>query len=142
MDKNSLLREADVISLHLVLSDSTRSVLAAPDLALMKSGALLVNTARGGLVDEPAMLAALNAGRLRAALDVYEHEPLPADHPLRRAPGTVLTPHLGFSTHATFRSFYSQSVENIRAFLDGNPLRVLNPEILPLPNLGVPTANS
>ena len=142
VSKEYLLREADVVSLHLVLSDSTRSVLGAPDLALMKYGALLVNTARGGLVDETALLAALNAGRLRAALDVYEREPLPPDHPLRRAPGTVLTPHLGFSTHATFRSFYGQSVENILAFLEGRPLRVLNPEVLPLLKLGAPTANS
>jgi phosphoglycerate dehydrogenase-like enzyme len=141
-DKEHLLREADIVSLHLVLSDSTRGVLGAPDLALMKYGALLVNTARGGLVDEPALLAALSAGRLRAALDVYEREPLPSDHPLRRAAGTVLTPHLGFSTHATFRSFYGQSVENIRAFLEGSPLRVLNPEILPSLNLGTPAADS
>lgn len=130
--KEQLLRESDVVSLHLVLSDSTRGVLGAADLALMKTGALLVNTARGALVDEAALLAALNGGRLRAALDVYEREPLPLDHPLRRAPGTVLTPHLGFSTEATFRSFYGQSVENILAYLNGKPLRVLNPEVLPL----------
>ena len=130
--KEQLLRESDVVSHHLVLSDSTRAILGAAELALMKHQALLVNTARGGLVDEAALLAALNAGRLSAALDVFEQEPLPPDHPLRRAPRTVLTPHLGFSTHATFQSFYSQSVENMLAFLNGKPQRVLNPEVLAL----------
>lgn len=141
-DKSELLRKSDVVSLHLVLSERTRSVLGAPELALMRPGALLVNTARGGLVDESALIAALNGGRLRAALDVYEREPLPADDPLRRAPNTVLTPHLGFSTVATFRSFYGQSLENILAFMDGRPLRVLNPEVLPLLNAKAHSAAS
>jgi phosphoglycerate dehydrogenase-like enzyme len=140
--KEQLLRESDVISLHLVLSTTTRGILGAAELAQMKSGALLVNTARGGLVDEAALLVALKAGRLRAALDVYEQEPLPPDHPLRSAPHTVLTPHLGFSTVATFGSFYSQSIENILAYLDGRPLRVLNPEVLPLLDLAASSANA
>jgi phosphoglycerate dehydrogenase-like enzyme len=131
VSKEHLLRESDVLSLHLVLSDRTRGVVGASDLALMRRGALLVNTARGALVDEPALLDALKAGHLCAALDVYEQEPLPPAHPLRHAPHTVLTPHLGFSTVATFHSFYSQSVENVLAFLDGRPTRVLNAEVLP-----------
>jgi len=139
--KEQLLRQSDVVSLHLVLSDRTRGVLGAAELALLKPQALLVNTARGGLVDEAALLAAVKAGRLSVALDVYDEEPLPPDHPLRSMPGTVLTPHLGFSTHATFRSFYSQSMENILAFLDGKPLRVLNPEVMALLNLGAAPAS-
>lgn len=128
--KEQLLKSADIVSLHLVLADSTRGILGAGELALMRRGALLVNTARGGLVDEPALLAALNGGLLKAALDVYEQEPLPTDHPLRRAPHTVLAPHLGFSTLATFQSFYAQSLENIAAFLEGVPTRVLNADVL------------
>lgn len=132
--KQQLFKDSDVISLHLVLSATTRGIVGAADLALMKPGALLVNTARGGLVDEAALLIALRAGRLTAALDVYDQEPLPPDDPLRGAPHTVLTPHLGFSTIATFGSFYSQSLENILAYLEGRPLRVLNPDVLPLLN--------
>ena len=91
----------------------------------MKPGALLVNTSRGPLVDGAALVAALRAGRLRAALDVYDKEPLPAGDPLRSLPNTVLSPHLGYATAATFRDFYPQSIENVLAFLDGTPIRVL-----------------
>lgn len=124
--KTELLQSSDVVSLHLVLSQRSRGVLGAAELALMRPGTLLVNTARGPLVDEAALLAALQSGRIRAALDVYDQEPLAADHPLRHAPNTVLTPHLGFNTAATFDEFYGQSVENILAFLDGRPIRVLS----------------
>jgi phosphoglycerate dehydrogenase-like enzyme len=124
--KEELLRQADIVSLHLVLSERSRGILAAPDLALMKHGALLVNTSRGPLVDEPALLDALRSGRIRAALDVYDREPLPSGHPLRTAPNTVLTPHLGFTTERTFGEFYGESVQNILAFADGHPIRVLS----------------
>jgi len=125
VDKETLLREADVVTLHLVLSPRTRGILGAGDLARMKPGAILVNTSRGPLVDEPALIEALRAGRIRAALDVYDREPLPADHPLRSLPNTVLTPHLGYTTVETFEEFYSQSIENALAFLDGSPVRVM-----------------
>ncbi len=94
----------------------------------MKPGAILVNTSRGPLVDEAALLAAVRAGRIIAALDVFEQEPLPADAPIRTAPNTVLTPHLGYGTVDTFRQFYGESVENVLAFLHGAPIRVVNPE--------------
>jgi phosphoglycerate dehydrogenase-like enzyme len=126
VDKATLLERSDVISLHLVLSARSRGILAAEDLARMRQGALLVNTSRGPLVDEPALLAALTAGRIRVALDVYDREPLPPDHPLRGLPNTVLSPHLGYGTAATFQDFYRQSVENVLAFLDGSPIRVLH----------------
>jgi len=129
--KQQLLRAADVVSLHVTYSPAARHLLGAAELALMKPGALLVNTARGPLVDEAALLAALQAGRLSAALDVFDVEPLPAGHPLRSAPNTVLTPHLGFGTQAVFTAFYGESVENILAWLRRAPLRVLNPEALP-----------
>lgn len=125
--KDELLSVADVVSLHLVLSARTRGIVGAAELARMKPGAILVNTSRGPLVDEAALVAALESGRLIAALDVYDREPLPQDHKLRHAPNTVLTPHLGYGTIETFRSFYRQGIENVLAFLDGAPKRVLHP---------------
>lgn len=123
--KEELLRQADVVTLHLVLSDRSRGILGAGDLAQMKPGALLVNTSRGPLVDEAALIEALQAGRIRAALDVYDREPLPAAHPFRTLSNTVLTPHLGYTTVETYEEFYSQSIENALAFLDGKPVRVM-----------------
>jgi phosphoglycerate dehydrogenase-like enzyme len=123
--KEALLQQADVVTLHLVLSERTRGILGAGDLARMKPGALLVNTSRGPLVDEAALIYALQRGRIRAALDVYDREPLPPQHPLRLLPNTVLTPHLGYTTVETLEEFYSQSIENALAFLDGKPIRVM-----------------
>ena len=91
----------------------------------MKPGALLVNTSRGPLVDEAALLAALHEGRIRAAVDVYDQEPLPAGHPLRSAPGLIHTPHLGYVTEATYDRFFTEIVEDIEAYLDGSALRIL-----------------
>lgn len=130
VDKTTLLSEADAVSLHMVLSERTRGILSAPDLARMKPGAILVNTSRGPLVDETALVERLQSGKLIAALDVYGQEPLPANHPLRTAPNTVLTPHLGYCTSEVYAQFYSQSIENTLAFLDGKPTRLLNPEVL------------
>jgi phosphoglycerate dehydrogenase-like enzyme len=126
VDKATLLQESDAISLHVVLSDRTRGILGAQDLALMKPGAILVNSSRGPLVDEAALLESLKAGKLIAALDVYDQEPLPAGHPLRGLPNTVLTPHLGYGSQEVYRVFYGDSIENVLAFLDGKPIRVLN----------------
>jgi phosphoglycerate dehydrogenase-like enzyme len=91
----------------------------------MKPGAILVNTSRAPLVDESALLTAVQAGRIVAALDVYYREPLPPDHPLTRASNTVLTPHFGYGVVEVFDEYYEQSVENALAFLDGMPIRVL-----------------
>ena len=125
VDKGTLLSEADAISLHLVLSDRTRGIIGAQDLERMKPGAILVNTSRGPLVDEAALVERLRTGKLIAALDVYAQEPLPADHPLRNLPNTVLTPHLGYCTREVYSQFYGDSIENVLAFLDGKPIRVL-----------------
>jgi len=130
VSKQELLSTADVVSIHLVLSPRTRGLIGAADLALMKQGAILVNTSRGPIVDEAALLAAITAGRIIAALDVFDREPLPPDDPLRSAPNTVLTPHLGYCVRETWEQFYPQSVENALAFLDGKPVRVSNPEAL------------
>jgi phosphoglycerate dehydrogenase-like enzyme len=126
VDRETLLRSADAVSLHVVLSDRSRGMLGEAELALMKPGAILVNTSRGPLVDEAALVRKLKSGSLVAALDVYDQEPLPADHPLRGLPNTVLTPHLGYGSQEVFQAFYGESVENVLAFLDGKPMRVLN----------------
>jgi phosphoglycerate dehydrogenase-like enzyme len=130
VSKAELMSRSDVVTLHLVHADSTVGIIGAADLARMKPGAMFVNTARGALVDEAALIEALAANRITAALDVYEREPLPADHPLRTLPNTVLTPHLGFIKRDAFTGFYTQSVENVLAWLDGAPRRVLNPQYI------------
>jgi len=126
VDKSDLMSDADVISVHMVLSPRTRGLIGAEGIAHMKQGAILINTARGPLIDEAALLATVQAGKIIAALDVYDREPLPKDHPLRASDHTVLTPHLGYGVEETWRQFYPQSVENAEAFLDGKPIRVLN----------------
>ncbi|WP_270933358.1 NAD(P)-dependent oxidoreductase [Falsiroseomonas oryzae] len=123
--KDALLSASDVVSLHMVLAPGTVGLLGARELGLMRPGAILVNTSRGALVEETALLAALAAGRIVAALDVYDREPLPADHPLRRLPGTVLTPHLGYCVQENYAVFHRQAIENVLAFLDGAPIRPL-----------------
>jgi phosphoglycerate dehydrogenase-like enzyme len=126
VDKETLFREADVVTVHLVLSERTRGLVGERELALMKRTALLVNTSRGPIVEERALLDALEAGTIAgAALDVYDSEPLPPEHPLRHAPRTVLTPHIGYVTDDNYRLLYGQVVESIGAYLAGSPVRVL-----------------
>lgn len=129
--KEELLQTSDFVTIHLVLSERTRGLVGAAELALMKPGAVLVNTSRGPIVDEAAMLAALRSGRLaHAALDVYDREPLPADHALRTMENVTLLPHLGYVSEDVYQSFYADSIENVEAWLDGKPIRVVNPEAL------------
>lgn len=130
VSKDELMATSDAISIHMVLSNRSRGLIGAADIAKMKHGAILVNTSRGPIVDEAAMLAALHAGKIVAALDVYNREPLAADHPLRHAPNTVLSPHLGYCVKETWDSFYPQMIENALGFLAGSPVRVTNPEVL------------
>jgi phosphoglycerate dehydrogenase-like enzyme len=126
MSKDELLHTADVVTIHLVLSDRTRGLIGERELGLMKATAFLVNTSRGPIVDEAALVAALEAGVIAgAALDVYDREPLPDYDALLSAPNTVLTPHLGYVTGENYRTFYEQTVEDIEAFLAGRPVRVL-----------------
>lgn len=128
--KEELFAASDAISLHLVLSERTRHIVGAREIEAMKPGAILVNTSRGPLVDSTALMSGLRQGRIRAGLDVFDTEPLPADHPLRSLPNAVLTPHLGYSTRPVFEQFYGDCVENIAAWLDGRPLRMMNPDAL------------
>ena len=126
--KEALLGAADIVSLHVVLSPRTRGLIGAKEFALMKRSAYLVNTARGPIVDEAALIAALRERRIAGAgLDVYDIDPLPGDHPLRGLDNVVLSPHLGYVTAENFRTCYGGVVENIRAFLDGKPIRLLQP---------------
>ena len=128
--KEVLLAESDAVTVHLVLSQRSRNTLVAADLALMKPGAILVNTSRGPLIEAAALVEAVRSGRITAALDVFDEEPLAADHPLRGFTNTVLSPHMGYVTQDNMKGFYVQSVENIRAWIDGAPIRVMNPEAL------------
>lgn len=122
-----LLKRADVVSLHLALTPETKGIIGARELGLMKPGALLVNTSRGPLVDEAALIAALRSGRLGgAALDVFNGEPLPADHPFRSLPNVVATPHLGYVTRETYRIYYQDAADAVAAWLADKPIRVLN----------------
>jgi D-3-phosphoglycerate dehydrogenase / 2-oxoglutarate reductase len=134
VELDELLRRADFVSLHVPLTDETRHLIDARRLALMKPGAILVNTARGGLVDEAALVRALEEKRIGgAALDVFEVEPLP-DSPLRRLDHVVLTPHVGGLSAASLRAMAERCVENVVAVLGGRdpgPGLVLNPEVLP-----------
>lgn len=124
--KSELLSTSDIVTIHLVLSDRTRGLFGADELSSMKPGSYLVNTSRGPIVDESALIEALNNGVIAGAgLDVFDTEPLPSDHPLRSLPNTVLTPHMGYVTSETYRVFYGDAIENIQAFLDGNPVRVI-----------------
>ena len=121
-----LLAQSDFLSIHLVLSERTRGLFAAAELAAMKPTAVLINTSRGPIVDETALIAAVRDGTIAGAgLDVYEAEPLPAGHPLTALPTAVLLPHLGYVNEPGFRHMYGQVVEDIAAFLSGNPIRTL-----------------
>ena len=125
VDRTTLFSQSDAISLHLVLSQRTHHIVGREELGMMRPGAILVNTSRGPLVDEDALVEALASGRLIAGLDVYDREPLPPDHPLRRLDNAVLSPHLGYCIPEVYEQFYRESIENVMAFLDGSPIRVV-----------------
>ncbi|MFE2924348.1 D-2-hydroxyacid dehydrogenase family protein [Streptomyces goshikiensis] len=124
--KEELLAGSDFVSVHLALGERTRGLIGAAELDLMRPGAYLVNTSRAAIVDQEALLGALREGRIAGAgVDVFDSEPLPADHPMRSAPRLLATPHLGYVTRDNYATYYGQAVEDIKAFLDGEPVRVL-----------------
>lgn len=140
--RHELLARSDVVTIHLKLSPRTAGMIGARELGLMKRTAFLVNTSRGQIVEERALLQALTEGTIAgAALDVFDNEPLPADHPFRRMENVVITPHLGYVTRENYEVFYRGAAEDVRAYLAGSPVRVLNPDVLssparrPLPSL-------
>jgi len=132
VEKDDLFSLADILSIHVQLSDRTRGLVTARELALMKPQAYLVNTSRGPIVDEAALIEALSSERLAGAgLDVFDTEPLPPDHPFRTMESVTLTPHLGYNTRETLRAFYGDMPGAIAAFASGAPIRVANPDVRP-----------
>jgi phosphoglycerate dehydrogenase-like enzyme len=130
VSREALFKESDIITVHIPLNADTRGAIGADEFALMKPGALLVNTARGPIVSEPAMIQALKSGRLGGVgLDVYDVEPLPLEHPLRRFDNAILTSHRGYATEELLSARYEQAMENILKFVDEKPLNLINPDV-------------
>ena len=126
VSKAELFAQSDIVSIHLILSKRSRGLIGAADLALMKPDAYLVNTARGPIIDEAAMLDVLRQGRIAgAALDVYDQEPLPKEHPLLGLDNVIVSPHMAYVTEENLRQFHVETVEDIAAWLNGQPIRVL-----------------
>jgi len=126
VSKEELFRQADFITIHVVLSPRSRGMVGAKELGLMKPSAYIINTSRGPIIDAAALLAALREKKIAGAgLDVFDVEPLPTDHPLRKLDNVVLTPHLGYVALQNYRAYFAGVVDDIRAFLDGKPVRVL-----------------
>ena len=126
VSKEELLSRSDILTIHLVLSDRTRGLLGAAELATMKPTAVLVNTSRGPIVDEKALVEALERGTIAGAgLDVYDTEPLPLDHPLRSCGNTVVTPHLGYVEEANYGAYFDGYLAAVRGYLDGSPVNVV-----------------
>jgi phosphoglycerate dehydrogenase-like enzyme len=124
--KDDLFRQSDFITIHIVLSPRSRGLVGAKEFGLMKSSAFIINTSRGPLIDEPALIAALREKKIAGAgLDVFDAEPLPLDHPFRKMDNVVITPHLGYVTEQNYRHYFTGAVEDIRGFLDGKPVRLL-----------------
>ena len=126
VEKEELFAQSDFLTIHYKLGERSRGLVGANELRQMKKTAFLINTSRGPIIDTPALISALEAGEIAGAgIDVYDQEPLAPDAPIRQAPNTILTPHLGYVTDLTYREFYTQMVESLEAWLDGNPVRVL-----------------
>ena len=126
VSKEDLFRQADFITIHVVLSQRSRGLVGASEIALMKPSAYIINTSRGPIIDEAALLAALRDKKIGGAgLDTFDVEPLPTDHPLRKLDNVVLTPHLGYVATQNYRAYFAGVVDDIRAFIDGKPVRVM-----------------
>jgi len=136
VDKDTLFRDSDIASVHLRLSDRTRDLVGAREIALMKPTSYLVNISRGPIINEAALVDALERKAIAgAALDTFDVEPLPADHPFLRLDNTIIAPHLGYVTEEGYRAFYAGAIEDIRAYAAGEPVRVINPDVLAAPQL-------
>ena len=124
--KDELFRQSDFITIHIVLSARSRGLVGAREIGLMKPSAFLINTSRGPIIDEAALIAALRDKKIGGAgLDVFDVEPLPLDHPFRKMDNVVITPHLGYVSEQNYRGYFAGVVEDIRGFLDGKPVRVM-----------------
>ena len=134
VDKDTLFRDSDIVSIHVVLSQRTTGLVAARELGLMKPTAYFINISRGPIVDEAALVDALQRKAIAgAALDTFDVEPLPEGHPLLKLDNTLICPHLGYVTDDSYRAFYADVVENIRAFDSGEPVRMMNEQVLSSP---------
>ncbi len=139
VDKDTLFRDADIVSIHVRLSPRTRGLVGAHELGLMKPTAYFINISRGPIVDEKALVDALQRKAIAGAgLDTFDVEPLPKNHPFLKLPNTLLTPHVGYVTHEAYRAHYTGTVDNIRAFTSGEPIRVINPEVVGSPQFRGP----
>jgi phosphoglycerate dehydrogenase-like enzyme len=126
VSKEELFKQSDFVTIHIVLSQRSRGLVGAAEFALMKPTAYIINTSRGPIIDEAAMLSALRENKIAGAgLDVFDTEPLPKDHPLRKMDNVVLTPHLGYVATQNYQAYFKGVVEDIRAFIDGKPVRVM-----------------
>ncbi len=131
VEKDDLFRRSDILSIHVRLSDRTRGLVTARELALMKPGAYLINTSRGPIVVEADLLAALRAGKIAGAgLDVFDEEPPPRAHPFRTMDNVTVAPHLGYVTRESLTAFYVDTLEAVVAFVNGTPIRIANPAVL------------
>tara|TARA_B110000014_G_scaffold152235_1_gene106418 strand:+ start:913 stop:1908 length:996 start_codon:yes stop_codon:yes gene_type:complete len=131
VDKETLFRDSDIVSVHLVLSDRTRGLVGKSDLAFMKPSAYIVNTSRGPIIDEMALIDVLERKAIAgAALDTFVIEPLPKDHPFFKTPNTLISPHLGYVIDDSYEAFYAGVIENVRAFTSGEPVRTINEDVL------------
>ena len=131
VDKETLFRDSDIVSVHLVLSDRTRGLVGKSDLAFMKPSAYIVNTSRGPIIDEMALIDVLERKAIAgAALDTFVIEPLPKDHPFFKTPNTLISPHLGYVIDDSYEAFYAGVIENVRAFASGEPIRTINEDVL------------
>ena len=131
VSRDELLERSDIVTIHLRLSERTEGLIGARELGLMKPTAYIVNTSRGPIIEEGALIDALQSGAIvGAGLDVFDMEPLPTDHSFLSMDNVLLTPHLGYVTHETYRTFYGQTMENIRSFIQGKPQRVMNPAVI------------
>jgi D-3-phosphoglycerate dehydrogenase len=127
VSKDDLFRQSDFVTIHVVLSERSRGLVGAKEFALMKPTAYIINTSRGPIIDEAAMLTVLREKKIAGAgLDVFDIEPLPVDHPLRKLDNVVLTPHLGYVALQNYRAYFAGVVDDIRGFLDGKPVRVMD----------------
>ena len=131
LPREQFFSQADIITIHIPLTDESVGLVNAQDLKNMKSSAYLINTSRGPIVNEADLVKALQEGRIAGAgLDVFDEEPLPSDHPLLKVFNTVLTPHIGFVSEESYRAFYTNALDNIKAYLAGDPTNMVNPEAL------------
>jgi phosphoglycerate dehydrogenase-like enzyme len=134
VDKDTLFRDSDVVTIHLRLSDRTRGLVGAHELGLMKSTAYMINISRGPIIDEPSLIDVLQRKAIAGAgLDTFDVEPLPKDHPFLKLSNTVIAPHQGYVTEEGYRAFYAGVVEDINGLASGEPIRVINPDVLNSP---------